>query len=149
MGKGSISVLEVLVVNFPIMFLRFNGLFFAGRPSVSKILLQHPLRVGFRLMLRKTGWNHPKWSFFCVNLNLFAHQAQKALSSASGRLFWISCRSLFLGKNYHMKKIFKESAYGVMKQETKLYSFDHLLFVSYSILVLFCSRVMINFFSIF
>ncbi|KAH0984978.1 hypothetical protein GBA52_012155 [Prunus armeniaca] len=67
-----------------------------GRTWSKQDLITAPTESRIQVDVEKTGWNHPKLIFFCVNLNLFACQAQRALSSASGQLFWTSCRSLFL-----------------------------------------------------
>lgn len=40
-----------------------------------------------------------------MNLKLFACQAPRALSSASGLPFWICCRFLYLGKKSNIYKI--------------------------------------------
>jgi hypothetical protein len=89
---------EAFVMKLPAIQFQ-NIIPFTGKTSVSKILLLPQLRVAYRLMLRKIGWSHPKLLFSCMKLKIFACQALRALSSASGLPFLTSCRFLFPGRN--------------------------------------------------
>lgn len=60
---------------------------FTGKPLAGKILLRPPQKVDFKLILKRTGWNPQRYLLFCRNWKIFAQQAPRALSLASGLHF--------------------------------------------------------------